>query len=146
MAVRVKDLGASAQKWGRNAGGASTEYATNAQAAASDWQSQTAAAAPTYMAAVSGPGVMERFRRGVQAAGAEKYARKIAAVGGARYSQGVTAAEGDWQSGFAPFAQTIAGLTLPQRRPRGDPGNLQRVAAVATALHNKRIASLGGSS
>ena len=143
MAVRIKDLGQSAIKWARNAGAASAEYASGAIEGASAWETNTAAASGTYHQAVTGPGIQERFRRGVQRAGSEKYSRRIQDVGAGRYSTGVQAAEGDWQSGFAPFAQVIAGLTLPQRRPRGDPGNLQRVAAVAQALNARRLANLG---
>lgn len=143
MAVTVKPLDQSAAKWARNAGGASTEYATNAQAAGQEWASQTAAAAQNFVAGVTASGIGERFRRGVQRAGAQKYSARIAELGASRYSQGVGAAQGDWQEGFSPFAQTIAGLTLPQRRPRGDPGNIQRVSVVAQALHARRLALLG---
>jgi len=146
MAIRVKDLGQSAAKWSRNASGASAEYQSGAVEGAAAWETNTAQAAGTYHQAVTGPGVQERFRRGVQRAGSEKYSRRVQDVGASRYSSGVQAAEGDWQSGFAPFAQTIAGLTLPQRRPRGDPGNLQRVAAIASALNARRLANLGASS
>ena len=145
MAIRVKDLGQSAEKWARNAGAASAEYASGAVEGASAWESNTAAAAGTYHQAVTGPGVQERFRRGVQRAGSEKYARRVQDVGSTRYTSGVQSAQSDWQSGFAPYAQTIAGLTLPQRRPRGDPGNIARVQAVSTALNAKRVANLGSS-
>lgn len=146
MAIRVKDLNTSAAKWARNAAGASAEYAENAEAAASAWEQNTANAAPIYRQAVSAAGIEDRFRRGVTRAGAEKYARRVRDLGGSRYSSGVANAENDWNTGFAPYAQTIAGLTLPGRRPRGDPGNLLRVQAVANALHAKRISLLGGSS
>lgn len=146
MAIRVKDLSISAQKWSRNATGASTEYAANAEAAAETWASNTVAAAPIYHQAITAGGILERFRRGVQRVGSSKYARRVRELGAGRYTAGVQAAEGDWQTGFEPFAQTIAGLTLPGRRPRGDPGNLNRVQVVAQALHARRIAQLGASS
>lgn len=144
MALRVKPLDRSAEKWSRNASGAAAEYAANAEAAAQSWQSNTAAAAQNFHQAVSAGGVLERFRRGVQRAGAEKYGRKIRDLGAARYGPGVAAASGDWQAGFEPFANTLAALTLPARQPRGSPGNIQRVAAVATALNARRLALLGG--
>lgn len=143
MAIRVKPIDQSATKWSRNASAASAEYAQRAEESSDAWSSNTQAAAQTYHQAVSAAGVMERFRRGVGRAGGEKYARKIRDVGASRYGPGVQAAETDWQSGFAPFSQTIAGLTLPQRRPRGDPGNLQRVSTVTSALHARRLALLG---
>ncbi len=142
-AVRVKDLAGSAQRWTTRASGAASEYATEAQAAGDRWQTNTGASASVYFQAVSMSGIQDRFRRGVQKAGAAKYTRKIADVGQSRYSQGVQAATDDWRSGFEPFANTIAALTLPQRRPRGDPGNIERVRVVAQALNARRMAALG---
>lgn len=143
MAIRVKDLGTSAQKWARNASAAAPEYGANAVAAGNVWESSTIAAAQNFVAGVTAAGIGDRFRRGVQRAGASKYTSRIASLGQSRYSQGVGEAEGDWQEGFAPFAQVIAGLTLPQRRPRGDPANYARVSVIGNALHARRLAMLG---
>ena len=143
MAVRVKDLTGSAARWSSRAAGAASDYATEAQAAGDRWQTNTSAAAATYFQAVSAGGIQQRFSRGVQRAGASKYTAKIASVGQTRYSQGVGAGADDWRAGFEPFASTIAGLTLPQRRPRGDPGNIERVRVIATALNARRLANLG---
>jgi hypothetical protein len=145
-ALRVKDVGRSAEKWSRNASAAGADYASGAAAAGPQWAANTVAAAQTFGQAVAAAGIVERFRRGVQRAGAEKYARKIVDVGASRYGSGVQAAQGDWQAGFEPYAATLASLTLPQRRPRGDPGNLARVQAVMSALNTKRLALLGGGS
>ncbi len=143
MAIRVKDLAGSAQRWTSRASGAATEYASEAAAAGERWASNTAGASQTYFQAVSASGIQDRFRRGVQRAGAAKYTRKIADVGQSRYTTGVQAATEDWRAGFEPFATTIAALTLPPRRPRGDPGNIERVRVVAQALNARRLAALG---
>lgn len=143
MVVRVKDLAGSAARWTSRASAAAGDYSTEAQAAGDRWQSNTSAAAATYQQAVSAAGIVDRFRRGVARAGASKFVRKIADVGQSRYSTGVQAGTEDWRAGFEPFANTIAGLTLPQRRPRGDPGNLDRVRVIATALNARRLANLG---
>lgn len=143
MAVRVKDLSSSAQRWSSRASGAAGDYATEAAAAGDRWQTNTSGAAGVYQQAVSAAGIQDRYRRGVQRAGSAKYTRKITEVGQSRYSTGVQAAVDDWRTGFEPFANTIAGLTLPQRRPRGDPGNIERVRAVASALNARRLAALG---
>ena len=143
MAIRVKDLASSANKWNNNASSASAEYAANAVAAGAEWATNTAQAATTYGQAVTSGNIVERFRRGVQKAGAEKYTRKIASLGAGRYSTGVADAQDDWEAGFQPYHQVISGLSLPARRPRGDAGNIDRVRAVTTALHARRIANLG---
>lgn len=142
--VAVKDLGASAAKWTRNAQAGAGDYATNAAAAASRWQQNTVNAQSTYQQAITAAGVPQRFARGVQKAGAEKYSSRVSSVGSNRFSEGVGVAQDDWQSGFQPFAQALAGITLSPRRPRGDRSNFRRVEEVGTRLNAVRLASLGG--
>ena len=144
MAIKVKEIGASATKWTENAGRASGEFAIRAEAAAEDWARNTQASADTFHMAVTAAGVKERFRRGVARAGAAKFARKIRDVARDRFAPGVAAATGDYQSGAEPYFATIAGITLSARKPRGDPANYRRVEEVGKALNAKRLALLGG--
>jgi len=144
--VAVKDLATAAQKWSRNAQAGATEYGDNAQAAAQRWQVNTVAAKSNYQQAVAAPGVPDRYARGAQKAGAEKYGRRIQQVGQSRYTEGVGVAQQDWQAGFQPFAQALAGLTLSARRPRGDRANYRRVEEVGVRLNAARLAQLGGAS
>lgn len=145
MAIDVKDATVSAGKWRSRAGAAATDYQEGAIAAAQRWQQSTVASAQNFQQAISAAGMMERFRRGVQRAGAEKFSRKISSVGAGRFSPGVAAAESDYQSGVSPYLDTIRGLTLPPRRPRGDPTNIERVRSVTQALNARRLAMLAGS-
>ena len=145
-ALKVKPLEASAEKWRDNAGRAAEAYATEAEASAEAWARNTGASADNYGQAVAAAGTKERFRRGVQKAGAAKYARKIRDVGKDRFGPGVAAAEADYKAGAEPYMQTIAGLTLSGRKPRGDPGNYRRVEEVGKALNAKRLAMLGAGS
>jgi len=144
--IKVKPLEASAEKWRENAGRASEAYATEAEASAETWARNTGASADNYSQAVSAAGTKERFRRGVAKAGAQKYARKIRDVGRDRFAPGVAAAQADYKVGAEPYLQTIAGLTLTGRKPRGDPGNYRRVEEVGKALNAKRLAMLGSGS
>ncbi len=144
MAINVKDAAAAAAKFAQRAGSASGEYAANAEAAANSWATNAAAASSTFVQAVTAAGVEQRFKRGVQRAGSAKYADRVRSLGASRYGPGVSAGQADYQANVAPYLQTLASLTLPQRRPRGDPGNIQRVTSVINALHAKRIASMAG--
>jgi len=143
MAIKVKEAGASAVKWAENAGRATQEYGERAVAASEDWARATAAAADTFHQAVTAPGIEKRFQRGVTRAGAAKFARKVSEVGRDRFAPGVAAAQSDYSSGVEPYLSTIAALTLPARKPRGDPSNYRRVEAVGKALNSKRLALLG---
>lgn len=142
-AIKVKDVSASTQKWSENAARSSGEYAANAEAAAEEWSRKTQAAADTYGQAVTAAGIKTRFARGVAKAGSAKYSRKIRDVAADRFGPGVSAATSDYQAGAEPFFTTIAGLTLSPRKPRGDPGNYNRVQEVGKALNAKRLAMLG---
>lgn len=144
MALKVKSIEASTTKWEGNASRAAEEFAVNAEAAAEAWAQGAGRAADTYGMAVSSAGIKERFRRGVARAGAAKFARKIRDVGRDRFGPGVAAATPDYRAGAEPYFSTIAGLSLSQRKPRGDPANYRRVEEIGKALNAKRLAMLGG--
>ncbi len=139
-AIKVKSAAEVAAKWAEQTPGRSAYYEAGVKGAGSDWQANTIAAAANYKAAVQAGNIDKMFSGGVAKAGAEKYTRKAVQVGVGRFSSGVTAGKVDYQSGIDGMLQTIAGLTLPARAPRGSESNLARVRAVATALHAKRLA------
>ena len=146
MAVKVKPGSSAAEKWDRNATNATEAYAAEAGASGERWASATVGAADNFRASIQASGIADRFRKGVQRAGAAKYTRKIEAVARDRYAPGITAAKADYQANVEPFLSTISALTLPGRKPRGDPGNLRRVETINVALHAKRLALLGSAS
>ena len=143
MAINVKSADTAAKKYTDNAGRAADAFKAGATAAAQTWATNTQAAAGNFKAAVQASGIDQRFARGVAKAGAGKFAEKINAVGGDRYAPGVAAGAADFRAGVEPFLQTMAGLTLAPRKPRGDPGNIKRVEQVTSANHMKRLAMLG---
>lgn len=143
MALRVKTVDKSTEKWAERAGGAAMEFAAEAEAAAERWAANTVAAKDNYRAGISSAGIADRFSGGVKRAGSAKFSRKIRDVAADRYAPGVNAGKGDYKERVEPFLSTIAGLTLAPRKPRGDISNLNRVAEVGKALHAKRLALLG---
>lgn len=139
MALKIKSAAAIAKKWAEVTPARSRQWEDEIKATSTDEYSAPAiAAAPIWE-----QGVMEAAARGAYAKGveekAEKWKRKALAVGAGRYGPGVRAAESDQASGFAPYRETIAGLSLTPRGPRGAPGNYDRVRQVGEALHSKRI-------
>jgi hypothetical protein len=139
MAIKVKDAGTSAAKYSTRAAAAAPDYATGVAAAGQDWQTNTTQAEPNYDAAVQDAISRKAFSRGVTAAGGAKFATNASTTGAQRYPQGVRNAQGAWQSGVAPYLQTIASTSLPPRRPKGDPANMARVQAVTDALRKKKL-------
>lgn len=110
------------------------------------WEERTSASGGVYKAGVSVAGIEARFVGGVRRAGAAKFARKVKDVGVARYSPGVAAAEEDMAKGFADYQAVLDGLEIPDRGPRGSPGNYAIVQKVGDALHKKRLAVLAATS
>lgn len=139
MAINVKDASQASQKYVQRAQAAAPDYAKGVQGAGAAWQSNSVAANDAYVTGVTQAANAGRYQKGVTAAGGSKYESRASTVGAQRFPQGVAAAGPDWSSKTAPYLQTIAALTLPPRRPKGDPGNLQRVQMITEALRKKKI-------
>ncbi|MEM1518178.1 MAG: hypothetical protein QW789_03540 [Nitrososphaerota archaeon] len=138
----VKSREETSAKWVEETPRRSTYYQRYTAAAAGQWEANTLAAATTYKNAISAPDIDRRFVGGVKRAGAAKFARKVTEVGVARFAPGVSAAKTDYESAIAPYLDELAKIDVPPRKPRGDPGNLDRVKAIFEALRKKKLAML----
>lgn len=138
--IRVKDTGAIATKFKNRAAAAAPDYTTGVQAAAGDWESNTAAAEDNYKAGVNDAMARGAFGKGVRGSGA-KYVKNATTLGAQRYPSGVANAEQAYANGVGPYLDTIKGITLPPRGPKGSPQNQQRANAVAMALRAKKVGS-----
>ena len=139
MAVKIKSPPAIAKKWAEVTPARDRIWQSEIQAASdSDWAEPTKASAPIYATGVSAAISAGLYEKGVEAKRG-KWKRKALAVGQGRYGPGVRAAEADQAAGYAPYREVIAGLDLPPKGPRGAEGNYERVRAVGSALHNKRV-------
>lgn len=141
MALKVKDAAASAQKFVARAQAAGGDYTKGVTNAGDAWQANSAASKDSYAAGVQAAIGRDAYTKGIQKSGAAKYVSRASGVGSARYPQGVAGAGPNWQSATQPYLDTLSALSLPPKRPRGDPGNIARVAAVAAALRAKKLGS-----
>lgn len=130
-AIRIKDVGSLSKKFVQRAQTAGGDYADGVKNSGGDWEANTKNAEDNYSAGVQQAITDKRFGKGVAAAGAGKWVQKATTLGAQRYPGGVAASEGDWAKGVAPHLQAMASMTLPARRPKGDPQNMQRAQAVA---------------
>ena len=143
MAVKVKDVTASAQKFVQRAQAAGPAYSAGVANAGGTWAQNTKAAAPTYALGVQEAITNGRYAAGVNQQAQNKYQTRASGVGAQRYPQGVGAAQDSWAAGTTPYLNTIAALNLPARQPKGSPANYQRVQAVGDALRAKKMQSTG---
>jgi len=140
--AKIKPIGAIADKWAEVTPARSGDYEAGIRDASVDWAGPTSAAADAYAAGVQAAVADGRFGRGVSAAGTQKWRNKALATGVQRWGPGVRAAKSDYQAGFGPYREVIAGIALPPRYARGDPRNLDRVAAITTALHEAKVSGI----
>jgi len=142
--VKVKSLEEIRKKWIDVTPGRASYYEAGIRNPREDWASQTAAAEDAYVQGVQEAITQGRFAKGVRKTGTEGWQRKALNVGVRRWPEGVRAAADDYASGFAPFRDVLERLTLPERRAKGDPANIERVRTIANALHKKKLELLGG--
>ncbi len=135
----IKPLNAIVEKYTRVTPQRSQDYQAGIQGTPPDkWSTNTSGAAAAWQAGVNQAAASNRFASGVDGKG-QKWQRKSLSVGVSRFGPGVQAAGPDYSAGFSKFHDVIASVTLDPRGPRGDPRNIGRVAAIATALHTARV-------
>ena len=143
MAIKVKDPTTVANKWSTRAQGAVNDYAAGA-ASPKQSQSQSAiAAAPLWQQAVQSPAALAAFTSGLNKSGDAGWLAGVNNKGKARYAGGVTAGMTKFQTNITPFLQAIASVALPPKGLRGSAQNIQRVAAIAQALHTLKLQRKG---
>jgi hypothetical protein len=139
----VKDLNRTAAKWTRVTAGAAGEYREGVEHPKKDWETETKAAEGRYEQALQASINDKRFGKGVSKAGTGKWQRNASELGPDRFAQGVRASADNYARGFGPYRDVIERTELPQRGPKGDPANIDRVRVLAEALHNEKLARLG---
>lgn len=139
----IKALDRIGEKWSRVTAAATSDYTAGVTNPRVDWADATAKADKNYASGVQAAVSAGRFAKGVRAAGTQKWQNAAQEKGTQRFASGVQLARSAYETGFAPYRTVIANLSLPARGPKGDPANIQRVAAVATALRNEKLKRLG---
>lgn len=137
--AEIKDVTRSAEKWRRRTETAGAEYEEGIRNPRADWADRTAAAEGNYEQGVQAAIQRKSFGKGVRKTGSAGWQEAALAKGPTRFAQGVAQSQDKYENGFRPFAETIAKLTLPPRGPKGDPKNINRVAVIAKALHERKL-------
>jgi hypothetical protein len=134
----------SASRWARKAAASGQDYTEGIADPRADWADQTLAAKAAFTQGVQQAIARDGWAKGVSKAGTERWRKRAGQVGPGRFSEGVGLGQGDYAEGVAPYLSKIEQLTLPARGPKGDPRNIQRVAVIATALHELKVGAAGG--
>ena len=139
----IRPMSVISKKWVGRASIAGPDYEYGVKNPKKIWEEETTKAKDTYKKAITAPDIDRRFEGGVKRAGQRKYLEMATKKGPTRFPEGVTIGEPFYESGFGPFRDEIEKTELPTRLPKGDPGNIVRVATIAKALHEKKKALMG---
>jgi hypothetical protein len=144
MAVAVKPISGSMERWERRSSAAAQDYVDGTSAPKRPWAESTLAAEGNYKAAVTAAANAGRQGAGVRKAGNAKWKRNIDRKGSANYQTGVTGAGQDWAAGSGPYQQAVASVTLPPRGAKNSAANYQRTQIIGDTQYKLRQAMLGG--
>lgn len=139
MSIPIRSASDIAAKFAEVTPGRSAQYADGVSNPQRDWEAETVAAEASFETGIRNAITNKSFGKGVKRAGTQKWQQAAQTKGVDRFGPGVAAAEDAYREGFAPFRDVIAGLTLPPRREKGNPANLNRVKVVSEALHAKKL-------
>jgi len=143
--VKIKPLDVIAAKYREVTPGRAPYYEAGVRNPREDWASRTSAAEPAWAQGVQEAVSQKRFSKGVRKAGTPKWQSRALELGVRRWPEGVRVGADEYQKNFAPYHDVLSRLALPERRAKGDPANIQRVAKIAEALHRKKLELLGTS-
>ena len=138
--VKTKPIDVVKKKWADRASVAGDDYKFGVQNPKRDWARATEEAFDAWTKGIQEAIAEKRFVGGVRKAGTEKWQKKAIEVGADRYTTGVRAAVDEYEAAMSEVLRVIEGVSLPPRGPKGDPKNIERVKAVADALHKFAIA------
>lgn len=139
----IKDLGTIAAKWAVVASRSGDAYQEGVESPRRDWKTATQAANANWEQGTQAAISRKSFKAGVDKSSSETWRKGAIDKGVSRYQVGVTLSADKYQKGFSPYADTIKATALPDRKPKGDPSNINRVSIMAKALHDKKLALMG---
>jgi len=138
MAIKIKPTSKIAEKYARVTPGRTEDYEQGIRDTSPDeYEEPTLAAEPNYERGVTQAIARKAFGKGVEGSGA-KWKEESLDEGPPRFMTATGKAADDFEEGYGPYREVISDLTLPPRGPVGDPKNIRRVEAVATALRKKK--------
>lgn len=129
-------------KWQLRAGSALSTYAQGARDTQKDQSSAAIAAKANWFAGLTAANAADRFAKGLSRSGKQGWLSGVLEKGQQNYGTGVAAARAltKYTSNSGKYDAARGAAAGIARGPKGSAGNLQRVAAVVTALRAAKTA------
>jgi hypothetical protein len=121
-------------KWTMNTAKATQDYINGIENPKSPWAKATCEAGDTYKAGVDAAHKEDLFVNGVKKTSQSGYLTKTLLKGPTRFAQGVGDAGDAFAEGYKPYHTHFPSILMPAKFPKGDPRNIDRVAAVSAAM------------
>ena len=144
MAIQIKDIGTLQTKYTNRASNAVSDYKAGVMSPRASQSNSAIAAAGNWQSAVSSGNALARFKAGLAAAGDQGWQAGASGKGANHYADGVRGGASKWATNTQPYLAILSGLNLPAKGIRGSDANIQRVSAVAAALHTAKMSKTGG--
>lgn len=136
----MKTASQSADKFVQRAAVAGGDYVAGAQSTTKDQAALAIAGKANWAAGITAAIQGDRFAKGLQKSGKAGWAAGVAGKGAERFASGVASSASKYATNSAKFdGARNAAASLP-RGPKGSPTNLNRVAAVVSALRTAKTA------
>jgi hypothetical protein len=136
MALDVKSIAVTAQRWTAGGQGAVQSYKDGINRSGSKWQTAVDAAQPAWQAGVAAAAGANSFMHGVSGKAAV-YVQKSVDIGSGRYPGGITGGLAKFTTNMGKVLAIIASETLPARGAVGT--NSARSTQLANDLHQAKL-------
>ena len=137
--AKIRSLASISEKWARVTPGRAAEYQKGVENPKADWAEMALKAKDTWKQAITAAAARDAYSKGVSEAGTAKWKKGATQKGPGRFAEGVQIAQPEFQKGWSKYHSVIEKVELPPRYPKGEPRNLERVKAVATALRMAKV-------
>lgn len=136
----AKSLQATVAKWRQNAGGAQQAFTEGVQGTQVDVMGRAVAAAADAVRNYSDAVTSGRWAAGINASGGTGNWKARTVAKAANYGTGINAGADKYQAALSKLLPAIEGIvgSLPARQPGNVGANIERVRALAMALHARK--------
>ncbi|MCK9599474.1 MAG: hypothetical protein M0R06_10565 [Sphaerochaeta sp.] len=138
MATAVKSASEVSAKWARVTPQRTEDYTSGVQNPTKDWKQSTIAADARYKEGVQKAISRGAFAKGINASSTETWKKGAVEKGSSRWSEGIAVSQDKYSTNIAPYLDVIRNTALPERYPKGDPRNIERVKVLNAALRKKK--------
>ena len=137
--ANIRSINELAEKYKRVTPGRRADYEAGINKPKADWATEAAAANDAWKGGVQDAISRNAFASGVQEKGTAGWKSDTIQKGPERWAPGIGYGAPKYATNFAPYADVISRTTLPPKYAKGDPRNLDRVAAIANALRAAKV-------